>query len=132
LGGNGNDQFLVYGTATGTPVTLTGGLRYNEFDVYGANPLLGGLTLHGRGSNGLSYSSFHFYDLDNPAAENYTLSAGPVYASGTLTRTNAQGHSDLGPFAYDGMYGVNLSTSNGSGTTVQVPSVAAGLFMQIG
>jgi hypothetical protein len=132
LGGNGNDYFHVYGAAAAIPVTLTGGTRYNEFDVYGIDPLLGGLTLHGRGTSGLSYSAFQFYDLDNPAAENYVLSAGAVYESGTLTRTNAQGQSDLGPLSYDGMDVVNLATSNGSGTTVQVPSLAAGLFVQIG
>lgn len=116
-GGSGTNVYFVYGSPAEVSTTLNGGPGVNAF-VEGAyvNPLLGPLAVHGRpGSN----SYLVYSDDPTPTAQTYTLTAD------TLTR------SGLAPVTFDNLYEVILYPAPVGGNTINVTSLAAGVFANL-
>lgn len=117
-GSSGGDIWYIYGTAAGTNANLNSGAvagaSADEFEIGAdSNALLGPLALHVQsGTN----SYMVYYDYQNAAAQAYTLTAGTVSRSGLALVT------------YDSLAEVILYAASIGGNTINVPSLAAGVF----
>jgi hypothetical protein len=117
-GSSGSNIFFVQGTAAGTNTTLnSNGSGDNEFYVRSdTNAVLGALALHGRqGSN----SFLVYYDYTNPSAQTYTFT------------TTAVSRSGAAPVTFDGLNQVILYAPVVGGNTINVRSLAAGVFANL-
>jgi hypothetical protein len=126
-GGSGpGDVFNVEGTAAGTSTTINdgsgGGQITANASTNGPDSLLGPLAVHGRPG----FSFLVYVDFLATAAQTYTFTAGPVPLSGTVTRPGAA------PVTYDGLGTVNFGAAIVGGNTINVPSVAANVAVNLG
>jgi hypothetical protein len=121
-GGSGSSVWAIEATAAGVNTTFNGGAGFNEFAVdassvlNGADSLLGPLTTHGRpGSN----SFLVYYDYLSTGAHTYTLT------------TNAVSRPGAAPVTFDRLAEVVLYTPRVGGNTINVASVADGVFANL-
>jgi hypothetical protein len=116
--GAGHNLFNVLRTRAGTSTSLIGGTGVNQFAFFtDSNALLGPVAVHGR----LDSNSFMTYnDSTNAAAQTYTLTANTLSRSGQATVT------------FDNLNQVILYPATIGGNTINMASVAAGVFANFG
>jgi hypothetical protein len=119
-GGSGGNIFQVVGTAAGTNTSLNGGSGGDEFvadaSSFGPDSLLGPLTIHARlGTN----SYLVYYDFLATTVQNYILTTNTVSRSGASV-------------TFDNLNQVILYAANVGGNTINVTSLAADVFDNLG
>jgi hypothetical protein len=116
-----NDVIDVVGSAAGTNVTVLGTAAFNLKDQFvvnaAANALLGPVTLLGVAK--YSSDSLVYNDFNTATPQTYTLTGN------TLSR------SGLAPVTYSNLQQVDLYPAGVGGNTINVASVAAGVFATV-
>jgi hypothetical protein len=122
-GDNVGENFFVFSTPAGVPVTVSNagpGTSFIEFLVGNnsrLNDIQGPLTVHGR-AGGIDL--LELTDFLNPNPQTYTVTA------------NAVSRTGIAPISYDNQTQLLLYTSGQALATVNVQSTAAAAFTQIG
>jgi Ca2+-binding RTX toxin-like protein len=118
--GRGNDQIIAASTFAGATTTLNGGDGNEQFVVQGPaanlDDIRGPLALHGQGGT-LNYPIL--YDHQSTVGRTYTLTADRVRRSG------------MGDITFDNMIQLLLYTGHTAADTVNIESVAPGVFTPV-